>query len=193
MKPRYSLLIAGLCAFCSGCELIQLAACNLSYEGWLCKEHTVACVRNRELAEEAWREALCSSGGQAYSVDYARGFKAGYAAYLDSSGCLTPPALPPKHYWTGRYQSPQGHRAIEEWFLGHEHGAQAARASGRREFITVPVLGPRAAPTAQFPVEPLPESARHSDQLSLPPAASVFPIAGPSTSKLPAASGSPQQ
>lgn len=185
MKPTYLCLVVGFCALCSGCALLQLAACNLTYEVWLHKEYTVACVRYRKLAEQAWLESLCSNSGQDYSVHYERGFKDGYAGYLDANGCLLPPALPPKHYWSARFQTPEGHRAIEDWFLGYQHGAQAARASGQREFITVPVRCQTPAPAAPPTGEPLPEAASFSDRPLMPRPLSVFPLTEPSAALLP--------
>src|SRR5207249_1121816 len=179
MKPRFSWLLAGICAFCSGCEILEFATCNLAYEAWLEKEHAVACVRSRQLAEQAWRESLCSNSGQVHSVDYDRGFKDGHAGYLEANGCLLTPVLPPKHYWSARFQTPEGHRAIEDWYLGYQHGAQAARASGLREFITVPTPGHTAAPAVPPPGEPVPEATSFSDGLPMPRPASVFPMTVP--------------
>src|SRR5437763_774484 len=135
MKPCCCWLMFVMCWLSSGCELIQLAASNLAFEGWLEKEQAITAVRCRTLAEQGWREALCSDRGQVHSVDYDRGFKDGYADCLQRNGCFLPPALPPRHYWSAQFQTPHGHHAISNWFLGYEHGAQAARASGHREFI----------------------------------------------------------
>jgi len=179
MRPRYCLPILVFCWLCSGCELLQLAASNIAYEAWLEKERAITAVRCRTLAEQAWRESPGPDHGHSYSVDYACGFKDGYADCIQTYGCLLPPALPPRQYWSARFQTPQGHHAIEEWFLGYEHGAQAARASSHREFIPVPILGLAPALTPPLPGEPWPEAASVSGGLLMPRPVSAFPMAAP--------------
>jgi hypothetical protein len=186
MRRIFCCVVVGFCACCSGCEILELTVCNLGYEAWLEKECAVTCVRNRKLAEQAWVESLCSHPTQVHSVDYDRGFKDGYASYLDANGHPLPPALPPKHYWSARYQTPEGHRAIDDWYLGYQHGAQAAQASGQRELITVPTPGHPAAPR---PVESLFEVPGPLDKLPMPQPLSAYPTALPPVAQTPAAKG----
>ena len=142
MKTKFWLCLVGLGALSSGCELAYLTAHNAVYETVLYTDNLVAAIRNRNLADAAWAEARKDSPGYAYSADYVCGFKDGYADYLDANGAVAPPLLPPQHYWTTHYQSPEGHKAIEDWYAGYYHGATAAQASGYREFITVPLPPP---------------------------------------------------
>jgi hypothetical protein len=172
---------------CSGCELVELAACNLSYEAWLCKEHTVACVRNRKAAEQALRESYCLNSSQRYSADYEKGFKAGYTDQLDANALLAPPAIPPKHYWSDRYQTPEGHVAIEDWFRGYQQGAHTARISGQREFLAVPFVGHGPAPGMLPPQNPMPETEGAASGVNSTPLASPFPIVTPTAEQLPPA------
>jgi hypothetical protein len=94
-------------------------------------------LRNRRWAEEAW-EGVRASGTEPYSDDYARGFKSGYADYLDRGGSGEPPVVAPPRYRHLRYQTPQGYLAVEEWFAGYRHGAESARQSGLRQWVTGP-------------------------------------------------------
>src|SRR5262249_41817669 len=104
-----------------------------------------------------------------YSKDYARGFRNGYADYLRYRGPGTPPPIPPKCYWNQHYQTPEGHAAIEDWYAGFLHGANAARESWRAPFLTVPTHAegpdpPRTPPLADMSTpsteEPLPSPAK---------------------------------
>jgi hypothetical protein len=72
------------------------------------------------------------------SADFERGFKDGFADYLDFGGIGEPPPLPPRTYWKNRYQSPAGYAAVEDWFAGFRQGAADAEASGWRNYATVP-------------------------------------------------------
>jgi hypothetical protein len=98
--------------------------------------------RCRRLAREAWKKLVLCQPNQHYSNDYAKGFQDGYAEYLDLGGNCQPPALPPFCYRQSRYETPAGHQAIEEWYEGYNHGALAARESGQRELIVIPLSAP---------------------------------------------------
>jgi hypothetical protein len=95
--------------------------------------------RNRHRAERAWAEVKRSFEGHCWTKDYARGFIEGYADYLTNGGNGEPPASPPFRYWLRPYQSPDGLRAIDEWFAGFRHGAAMAQASGARATIVIPL------------------------------------------------------
>jgi hypothetical protein len=160
----------------------------VGYEAWLCKECTIACVRDRKAAEQALRESYCLGSSQQYSADYEKGFKSGYIDQLDANALLSPPAIPPKHYWSARYQTAEGHQAIHDWYLGYQNGAHAARASGRRDLIAVPVAGRALAPGVLPPQSPMPETEATIGGVNPAPAgASPFPIVSPAVEQLPAA------
>src|SRR5579884_3753121 len=124
MRIRWLLFALGMCLTSPGCSLFVQAARDLSYE---CKLRVQDCLedyRNWQTAEQAWAQA---SSGHPASGDYARGFKTGYADYLRAGGTGVPPPLPPRHYWGYKYQSPEGHLAIEQWYAGFHDGAAAAQ------------------------------------------------------------------
>jgi hypothetical protein len=93
-----------------------------------------------------------------YSPDYAMGFKDGFADYLYAGGTGEPPPLPPRYYWKMRYETPDGHQAMEDWFAGFRHGAGVARASGYREWVTIASSVPPDARGARPPALLLPDS-----------------------------------
>src|SRR5262249_54514056 len=95
--------------------------------------------RNRQLASEAWEQAKHECPDGEPSTDYACGFKAGFADYLDAGGTGEPPVVPPYRYRLMGSQTPEGRQAVLDWFAGFRHGSAAARASGWRELIVIPV------------------------------------------------------
>jgi hypothetical protein len=128
-----------LCVLCNaGCGLVTNATHNLS-AGFHDSLDALSEKRRTETwARQAWESASCRSGCQTFSEDYERGFKAGFCCYVANGGNGEPPALPPEKYRCVRYQSPQGYRAIEEWFAGYRHGVTMAREGGYRDLVTGP-------------------------------------------------------
>jgi hypothetical protein len=96
--------------------------------------------------------------------DYARGFRAGYAEYL-FSGTTAPPPLAPAAYRTFGCQTPEGYRAMEEWFAGYNHGVAVAVASGYRRWITCPVSPPHSPPVVIGAKRPDPPTASPAQPL----------------------------
>ncbi len=119
-----------------------------------CRRATRDCRR----AKEAWQEAQAACPDQAFSKDYGEGFVAGFRDYLDAGGNGEPPPVPPFRYRLARYDSPEGHQAIEDWYAGFRHGVAAARASGLRELNVIPLSAPPvdAVADAQPPAGPGP-------------------------------------
>jgi len=113
-----------------------------------CRRTARDCARSRE----AWQEAQAACPDQAFSKDYAEGFKAGFRDYLDAGGSGQPPAAPPFRYWLARYATPEGHQAVEDWFAGFRHGSAAAQASGYRALNIIQLSAP--------PVDAVAESQR---------------------------------
>jgi hypothetical protein len=141
MNRARPLLVLGLCWFGTGCNL-ALTATHNAFLGpceWLrehCDDH-----RDRYLARLAWSKVCCNfPDGNVPGPAYEEGFLAGYADYLKYGGLGEPPALPPKKYRHEKYYCPSGHEAVEAWFAGFRHGAQQARASGRRNCTTLPAM-----------------------------------------------------
>jgi hypothetical protein len=132
-----------------GCALPVDATRNLSYECSLSADQHAERRRFLQVAEQAWMMSGYASSGHPYSEDFISGFKDGFVDYLEAGGTGQPPTLPPRRYWKSRYETPDGYRAIEDWFAGFRGGAAAAHASGYRRLVVVP-----SAMTAHGPAAP---------------------------------------
>jgi hypothetical protein len=138
-----------LCASCTGCLYTSNAEGgwgvyansfrNLGEGAVYGPNEVVIACRNRKLADRAWEQTRKRFPEAKPSSDYACGFKAGYADYLDAGGTGEPPGVPPACYRLECYETPEGQQAIQDWFAGFRHGAAEARASGLRDTIVVPV------------------------------------------------------
>jgi hypothetical protein len=126
----------------TGCNLMKYEAINIA----IAPVGTTNEVCNRRIdrhaADDAWRVEKEKAGPDAnYSHAYEHGFKDGYSDYLNYGGTGLPPATPPPCYRLTCYQSPEGHRAIEDYNAGFAHGAATARASGLRNLKVLPSSG----------------------------------------------------
>jgi len=74
--------------------------------------------------------------GQPYIEHFGAGFRAGYEDVAGgANGCT--PALPPRKYWTWKYQTPEGQGKTAAWFAGYPHGAKAAEEDGAGNFSQI--------------------------------------------------------
>jgi hypothetical protein len=141
--------------------------CRLAHEAW----HTTIAEpihyprniddklshrRFTSMAEIALEEAVVAARADLddyqcdpFSDDFERGFIDGFVQYMTAGGTGAPPALPPRRYWKGKFQNPSGYQQIQDWFAGYEHGAEIARASNYRTFVTVPVSDAIVSDTMQ--------------------------------------------
>jgi len=118
---------------------------------YACDDAKSKCL-NRRRAQEAWDKVQHGFKEGVYSHDYAAGFKAGYADFLDNGGNGDPPAVPPFRYRLEPHQTPEGLRAIDDWYSGFRHGSAMARASGFRETIVIPLSAPPLNAVERDPV-----------------------------------------
>jgi hypothetical protein len=128
-----------LSLFSAGCTLIDNGARVLCTSVEDSVDDALERVRNRKWANEAWEQVTNSDPHQAFSADYAYGFKDGFAEYLFRGRDGEVPPLPPAKYRKFCYQTPEGYQAIEDWFAGYRHGVAVARDRGYRRYITGPV------------------------------------------------------
>jgi hypothetical protein len=164
----YLVLLPGL-GLCAGCELLGNLVQTTCFEVRHSAEESLERYRNRCRADEAWKQVQASCPDKAYSEDYARGFKAGYADYLFEGGCCEPPPFPPSCYWSVGYQTQDGVHAIADWTDGFRQGAAAAQSSGLRDVIVLPLTDdPPAGPAAPPPPGPEPSPVPPGAE-SLPP------------------------
>jgi len=128
-----------LCLACAGCSNLWVStARNLHFEAAECTNDTLERVRNCLVANGELKDVERAEPGHPYSDDYTRGFKAGYMDYLEDGGSGAPPPFPPSRYWAVRYQTPEGHGAIADWYAGFRDGAARARQTGERELVKIP-------------------------------------------------------
>ena len=71
-------------------------------------------------------------------------FKAGFIAGYHNvagggNGC--PPSLPPRKYWSWKYQTPEGQCKVNAWFEGYPHGARAAEEDGIGYYRDIQISG----------------------------------------------------
>jgi hypothetical protein len=150
-RTWWSVAVLGLLVLIPGCRLAGIAAHNASFEVCLYFDELREEIDNNRSAKAAWRDVLRENPGQRYSVDYERGFKAGYAQALED-GCraCTGPSIPAYNCWRPHYGAAASCEAIREWLAGFQHGEAVAR-SARTEAppYEFPPLG-RAEPRTEW-------------------------------------------
>lgn len=129
----------------AGCTSIEFA-----HDWWLTdpldkafrKQRKTTYKNHRDTAQLAWNEFLTANPGCNASQDFEHGFVDGFTDHMNLGGIGEPPYLPPRHYRSGRHESPDGEQAILDWFCGFRTGASDAINRG---------LGPRpmAYPNSQ--------------------------------------------
>lgn len=101
----------------------------------------------RKAAKAAFEAAKAECPEHAASAEFRDGFIDGYVDYLDRGGNPTLPAVPPAKYTRHKkYFTENGQCRVKEYFLGFKLGQEVAIATGRRQFLTVPVLLPQLPP-----------------------------------------------
>ena len=141
MQKTLALAVAGLCLVSGGCGPITLGIRTVVIEpihDWVVADNLWEQHRDYKLAEETWNAIAQADPSHTYAPDFVYGLKDGFADYLYAGGTGEPPPLPPRYYWKPRYETPQGHQAIEEWYAGFRLGTELARESGYREWVLIP-------------------------------------------------------
>jgi len=94
--------------------------------------------RNYAWANKAWHARKGYHACEPQLHDFGEGFRAGYRdVAAGSNGC--PPPLPPRQYWSWKYQNPEGQAKTGAWFAGYPHGAKAAEEDGAGNWREIPV------------------------------------------------------
>jgi hypothetical protein len=188
MRIRGIPAVLGLSLIGIGCTFVPNIERNLIVEpARYCNDQKMF-KRSRKAAEAAWNEVVVQyPEAEGYSCDYRDGFLEGFADYLDFGGHGEPPTVPPPRYRRVKYATPEGYRAIEDWFAGFRHGAATAHASGLRQLVTLPVIiqpdpyGKDANPadpgeSGTLPMTAPPEGAMLPTPRVMPPAPVVPPV-----------------
>jgi hypothetical protein len=152
MKGQRYLPVFLLCLLGPGCSMFEAVAVNVVTAPVDALDDVTFHLRNRKLAQVAWDDLRRSDPAAAYSADYGRGFIAGYADFLNSGGRPVPPAVPPWRYRRPKYETPEGYRAIEDWYAGFAHGNAAACAWGAGQLLRLPSSGVTLDPLATPPL-----------------------------------------
>ena len=124
----------------AGCNLAYYAGHNLANEPVMRYDECKLDARLRAEAEACWREVCLQYPARSFTAEFADGFVEGYIDYLDSGGTPQPPAVPPLRYRRSQYLTPQGHARARDYLTGFKYGSEVACATGRRQFLTVPVV-----------------------------------------------------
>lgn len=137
--------------------------------------------RNTTWATQAWHRHKCQFDGQPYMKDCRAGFRDGYMGIAaGGDGCN--PVLPPRRYWSWRYQSAEGQGRVAAWFDAYPHGARAAEEDGIGNWSQIQ-FNPR--PVAEVPpellptIEPIPAAPSPSPPPSPALDARTAPVPGP--------------
>jgi hypothetical protein len=180
-----AILLAGCLAASVGCRLTRSAVHNILNEPLEYLDEKKVTRQLREEAEDILKE-MCLHRGRVFSHDFKQGFVDGYADYLEWGGASVPPAVPPLKYRRGRFLNPDGHARINDYFTGFQTGADMAASSGKRQFLTVPMLLPDTVPTPPVNAQQVPsEQCRTTGgtgNLSCAPGAGSAPPSGTSSS-----------
>jgi len=85
----------------------------------------------------AWKAAADVPRHGFHARHFSRGWKRGYFDVSRGSDGR-PPLIPPKAYWSFKYQNPAGEEVVQTWYAGYQQGAATAMAAGVRERNFVP-------------------------------------------------------
>jgi hypothetical protein len=171
--------MAMLCICFAGCSLVESAKRTLLLEPLAfptCKDSHRTQRRDRQWAKAAWEAEMAANPELCSSVEYQRGFEDGFADYLYAGGTGEPPPVPPRRLWNLDYRTPEGHKAVEDWFAGFRQGARAVREAGYRDFVTVK-SSLLACNNLDAPVRPsgILEEPKPAEVISTPQAAESVP------------------
>jgi hypothetical protein len=144
-------LAVGLVAAQAGCNMYLNFARNLINEPAQTLDNVEVQHRAKKYAVDAWRDFQKHYPGQEFSDDYAQGYKDGFADFLVHGYTNQVPAEPPVRFRRNRNFNPEGRQGAEEYFAAFAEGSEAARASGLRNYLVVPVVVPPPPPAYYTP------------------------------------------
>jgi hypothetical protein len=169
MRRFWLFLFAGLAVHPVACQIVESTVQNAINEPVTDFDLYRFHRRTRALATQAW-ESFAIANAHCVSPDYRDGFIDGYADYLEFGGNGEPIAEPPKRYQRIGYQTPSGIRAVAEYYDGFTQGIGAAKASGQRELLVIPVLHKETAPISTSVPSAIPSVHPSGELLPMPKA-----------------------
>ena len=126
----------------SGCSLVYMGIHDIDTETKSELTHHRLASRAQKQAKAAWQDVVQATPGAAFSADYRCGFLSGYVRAV-WWGPEDPPVIPPRVYWSPRYQNTDGRQAIEDWNMGFRHGVGMAEQTGAASSMKLP--GPQSS------------------------------------------------
>lgn len=122
----------------TGCSALQGLRNYINYN--TATDDFVTGWRDNVWAKRAYNMRRANLPVSSYEKDFREGFIAGYRDTTNGgNGC--PPALPPRVYWSWKYQTPEGQAKVDAWFRGFPHGSRAAEEDGLPFYNQIQVSG----------------------------------------------------
>ena len=85
--------------------------------------------RDHVYSRRAFNSRISQFPASQYPDSFREGFIAGYHDVAKGGkGC--PPAIPPRRFWSWKYQTAEGQAKVNEWFTAYPYGARAAEEDG---------------------------------------------------------------
>ncbi|MBA4189733.1 MAG: hypothetical protein C0467_17240 [Planctomycetaceae bacterium] len=143
MRWKMVALAGALGPTAAGCNIAYYTAQTLVNEP--CVVATQLSIHHslRKQANASWKEVRGEYPRRAFTSEFHDGFVDGYVDYLEHGGNGSIPAAPPPKYTRHKhYLTEEGQCLVKDYFLGFKYGQDIAIASGKRQFLTVPVLLP---------------------------------------------------
>ena len=147
MRGKVLMLVTGAFPLAaSGCNLAYYASHNLVNEPITRADEHKLTSRLKTESRVVWRDICRQFPARTFTPEFADGFTDGYADHLENGGPPGPPIVPPLRYRRANYLTPEGHALIRDYLIGFQYGQEVAVATGKRNFLTVPVLLKDAPP-----------------------------------------------
>ena len=159
MRWRSVAIAGALLPASAGCNIAHYAAQTLINEPHVVlTEHAIEHDLKKS-AKAAWEASRGSCAEHADSPEFRDGFLVGFVDYLDRGGNGSLRAVPPARYTRHKkYYTENGQCLLKEFLLGFKMGQEVAISSGRRQYLTIPVLMPQQPPgPPSLLVQPPPE------------------------------------
>ena len=123
----------------SGCSAFRGVSEYVQYN-----DDTNDCVsgfRNGIRSHLAWSARVHEFSDQPHFLTIGAGFRAGYKN-VASGGNGCPPPVPPRKYWSWKYQTEKGQAKVSAWYAGFPYGAMVAEQKGVDDFRDIQVSYP---------------------------------------------------
>jgi hypothetical protein len=128
----------------AGCNIAYYTARNLTNEPLVVCTQVGIEHQLRSEARAVWQDVRGDYPRRAFTAEFHDGFVDGYVDYLDRGGNGSLPAVPPSKYSRHKkYFTEDGQCLVKDYFLGFKYGQEIAIATGKRQYLTVPVLLPQ--------------------------------------------------